>query len=260
MEFTFGIITDGQSDGNLAKIVDSIRVMCIPKYEIIIVGNTSLRFLSGASHIDIIPFDESKPKWITRKKNLICQLAKFENVVLLHDYVVFHADWYTGFLQFGNSFDVCINRILNLDGSRFRDYLLFSPYMRSIDSGFGSQCLLPYDFKLTPMIARLAYISGAYYVVKKDVALRYPLDETKCWAEGEDVEFSYRTACAGICIQMNQHSTVSLLKMKDILAPMHEIVDSRLLDRLRSLTPEEAEQWKTDPFCFHLFQVLNIQK
>jgi len=189
---------------------------------------------------------------------MICRLASYENVVLLHDYVIFHADWYTGFLEFGNSFDVCVNKILNPDGSRFRDFLLFLRYVYAIDTRFESQCLLPYDFKLNSITARIAYISGAYYVVKKHVALRYPLDETKRWGEGEDVEFSYRTARAGICIQMNKHSTVSILKSKEVLRFMHEISDTQLLDKLNSLTLEDTERWKTDPLSFHLFPILHV--
>jgi len=260
MEFTFGIITNGKSDLNLIRVVDSIRTLCIPVYEIIIVGNTSLRPVGDSAHIQLIPFDESKPNWITRKKNLICQRARYENIVLLHDYVILHADWYTGFLRFGNSFEVCVNRILNADGTRYRDFLLFMRYMYAIDKRFEGQCLLPYDFTLNPITARLAYVSGAYYVVKKHIALRYPLDETKHWGEGEDVEFSYRTARAGICIQMNTHSTVSILKQKDVLQFMHEITDPDLLKILNSLTLEDTERWKTDPLSEHLFPILHIQK
>jgi hypothetical protein len=132
MEFTFGIITNGCSNQNLSRIVDSIHAMSIPVFEIIVVGPAETCALPGVSFIQ---FDESlKPNWITRKKNMICYLAKYENVVLLHDYIVFDKDWYKGFLQFGNSFDVCINRILNQDGTRFRDYTLFPFYMQSIDT------------------------------------------------------------------------------------------------------------------------------
>lgn len=258
MQFTFGIITDGNADANLIKVVESILCLCIPTYEIIIIGNTSIRPDKKLEHVRIIPFDESRPNWITRKKNTICRLARYENIVLLHDYVIFHADWYTGFLRFGNSFDVCVNKILNHDGSRYRDFLLFIFFMRAIDSRFESQCLLPYDFKLNPITSRLAYVSGAYYVVKKHIALRYPLDETKCWGEGEDVEFSYRTSRDGICIQMNKHSTVSILKPKHPHQFMHEITDTALLDKLNSLTIEDTESWKSDPNSFHLFPLLHI--
>ena len=36
-------------------------------------------------------------------------------------------NWYNGFLKYGNNFDWCITKIINTDGSRFRDYTLF-PY------------------------------------------------------------------------------------------------------------------------------------
>jgi hypothetical protein len=43
MEFTFGIITNGNNDTFLNKIIQSIINNNIPKYEIIIVGNTSIK-------------------------------------------------------------------------------------------------------------------------------------------------------------------------------------------------------------------------
>jgi hypothetical protein len=259
MEFTFGIITRGDNDEQVMKIIRSIQALDIPTFEIIVIGSTQRTYMLPLSRVRFVPFDESvKPNWITRKKNMVCQLARYENVVLLHDYVIFHADWYRGFLRFGNSFDVCVNRILNQDGTRFRDYTLFPLYMRSIDPGFSTQCLLPYDFKPTKETAKLSYISGAYYVVKKHIALQYPLDEAKSWGEGEDVEFSYRTAGKGIVFQVNPHSVVSFLKHKGTLPWQNEIKDPRLLARLNSLTAEDLEKWKTDPECFHLFPLLYI--
>jgi hypothetical protein len=255
MDFTFGIITNGSNNENITRIVQSIHEMNIPMFEIIIVGPTA----PSVSNVHFIQFDESlKTNWITRKKNMICQIAKYENIVLLHDYIVFDKDWYKGFLKFGNSFDVCINRILNKDGTRFRDYTLFPFYMRSIDTKFSTQCLLPYDFKLTPITAKLSYISGSYYVVKKHIALQYPLDETKSWGEGEDVEFSYRTSRNGIVAQMNSYSVVSFLKYKSIPSWDVEITDTRLLRLLNSLTESDVEKWKQDPECFHLFPILHI--
>ena len=42
MKFTFGIITDGESDYNLIEVIDSIEKQNIPEYQIIIVGNTRI--------------------------------------------------------------------------------------------------------------------------------------------------------------------------------------------------------------------------
>jgi acyl-coenzyme A synthetase/AMP-(fatty) acid ligase len=42
-----------------------------------------------------IPFDETqKPMWITKKKNLITQNSKYENLVFLHDYIILNNGWY----------------------------------------------------------------------------------------------------------------------------------------------------------------------
>jgi predicted O-methyltransferase YrrM len=143
MDFTFGIVTDGK---DIQRIVDSIRKQNIPKYEIIVVGKTDVKGVIQ------IPFDETKP--LTKKKNLIAQVAKYENIVFLHDYVELSPEWYEGFVKFGNSFEVCVNKILTIDGRRFRDHVLFKECIPKIET------LLPYGCELTPAVSKLLYISG----------------------------------------------------------------------------------------------------
>ena len=109
MDFTFGIITDGSSDDFIIKIIASIEEQQIPNYEIIIVGNSKI---TPTTHLKVIEFDESiKNKWITRKKNIICEEAQYENIVLMHDYISLDTGWYKGFLKFGNTFGFCITPI-----------------------------------------------------------------------------------------------------------------------------------------------------
>ena len=99
MNFTFGIITNGENKKNLIKVINSIHKLNIPNYEIIIVGNI---FIESNKTI-IINFDENiKKSWVTKKKNIITSTAKFENIVYLHDYIIFNKDWYLNFLNFGN--------------------------------------------------------------------------------------------------------------------------------------------------------------
>lgn len=255
MDFTFGIITDGNVDPFITRTIDSIRVLNIPRCEVIIVGNTTIQ---NDDLVRTIPFNESiKRSWITRKKNIICNEAKYENIVLLHDYIVFDSNWYNGFLQFGNDFEVCINKVKNLDGTRFRDYSLFINYVQCHDSRFKSQCLLPYDYKLTPITAKLSYISGAYYVLKKSTALKFPLDEAKSHGDGDDVDFCYKIAQAGILIKMNPYSIVQFMKQKGACDWEHEI-DSSLVQLLDSFTDESVDEWKKDPEGAHLFPILGL--
>jgi hypothetical protein len=208
MDFTFGIITDGRSDNFILQIIYSIELQNIPNYEIIIVGNSNIT----GENIAVINFDETvKRAWITKKKNIICQSAKYENIVLLHDYVLFDKDWYKGFLKFGNNFEYCITQIKTVDGKRFRDFTIY-PF--GLEPLFQDNCLLPYTYKPSDNIRKLLYISGTYYIIKKTIALQYPLNEDLIHGGGEDVEISQRLATNNIHIICNPYSLVSYLKCK----------------------------------------------
>lgn len=217
MQFTFGIITAGDNDHYINETVLSIINNNIPEYEIIIVGNSKIE---KSDKIKIIEFDESiHAGWITKKKNIIVQNAMYENVVLLHDYIKLDDKWYEGFLKFGDNYDWCVTRIINQDGNRFRDYTLFYLKTDGIvhyenDDYFSNFCLLPYDFENNMKTNTCMYISGSYYVIKKSVALKHPLDERLMHCGGEDLEYSDRLHSNGIIIKCNAHSAVHFLKQK----------------------------------------------
>ncbi|MFX0072072.1 MAG: hypothetical protein ACFFAO_13370 [Candidatus Hermodarchaeota archaeon] len=157
MDFTFGIITGGNNESNINLIIDSIEKENIKNYEIIIVGSC----LIERKNVKIISFDESiKRAWITKKKNLITENAKYENIVYMHDYIVFCNGWYEGFKTFGNDFKVCMNQIININGTRYRDWTLWPTHI-SIDFSKilpDRRYLLPYN-ELD--LSKYMYISGA---------------------------------------------------------------------------------------------------
>jgi hypothetical protein len=217
MQFTFGIITAGDQDHYINEIINSIVKNNIPEYEIIIVGNSKI---SESNKIKIIEFDESvKRAWITKKKNIIVQNAMYENIVLLHDYIILDDNWYEGFLKFGENYDWCVTRIINKNGYRFRDYTLFPLHLGELthydNNYYGHYCLFPYDFENSIKTNASMYISGSYYVIKKSVALKHPLNEDLLHGGGEDLEYSARLHSNGIFIKCNAYSTVHLLKQKD---------------------------------------------
>jgi hypothetical protein len=218
MDFTFGIVTDGNSDNYIKTIVESIRKQNIPVYEIIIVGNS---LISGNDIINI-SFDESvKIGWHSKKKNIICEKARYENIVLLHDYVCFDKDWYTGFLKYGTDYDICVNRIETIQKTRFRDFLIFP---NGIEPHFNRGALLPYDYEPSKYISRLMYISGTYYVIKRHLALKYPLNEEfSIKVAGEDVDLCHRLSDNSIIFKCNKYSSVYFLKHKDGVGWENEI-------------------------------------
>jgi hypothetical protein len=226
MDFTFGIITDGNNENRINFIIDSIEKENIPNYEIILVGGNNI-IRNNVVHI---PFDETiKPKWITRKKNLITENAKYENIVYMHDYVYLEDDWYNGYLKFGNDFDVCMNVIKNTDDSRFRDWTLWADLsnMKDVISPEDVKYLennrtflLPYDMS---HLTKYMYISGAYWVVKRNIMIETPLDENLIWGESEDVVWS-KIVREKYNFKMNPYSSVKFMKMKSI-SEFYEIND-----------------------------------
>ena len=208
MDFTFGIVTAGGNDSGILESIQSIRDQHIPSYEIIIVGQCGL----SGSDIKVIPFDESiKKGWITKKKNLITDHAAYDTIVYMHDYIKLSPGWYEGFLQYGSDFEFCVTRIVNKDGRRYRDFVLF---VHQLPERFQSRALFPYSYTPKHSINRLMYISGAYYIMKKATAKAFPLNEHLSWGAGEDVDLSFRLTDANIPIKCNAHSQVEFMKYK----------------------------------------------
>lgn len=211
MNFTFGIITDGHQDNRLQKIIESIVNLQIPNFEIIVVGNTSLTH----PKLQTIPFNESiKKAWITKKKNLITENAAYENIVYTHDYVMFEPDYYTGWLKFGNNYNACMTRILQIDGKRFTDWVLWPLDAEKYIPGINEtrECHLPYD---CTNLSKIMYFSGTYFVAKKTTMQEIPFNEDLCWGEGEDVIWSqqYRKKYN---FSINPYSTVKLCKQRPV--------------------------------------------
>lgn len=207
MKISFGIITDGSQDKRIQKIIKSIEDLSIPEYEIIVVGNSKLMFSRGY----VIPFDETKKyAWITRKKNIITNEARYENIVYIHDYIEFLQGWYEGVKSFKSDWDVMMTCVDNLDGTRFRDWLICDD-PQYCDPYLWDAKIAPYDYKKTEWM----YVSGAYWIAKRDFMKQHPLDERFTWGQGEDVEWSKRVRHKWKYV-LNTNARVRLLKQQEL--------------------------------------------
>jgi len=201
MTFTFGIITGGNNDIQIDVIIDSIEYQNIPKedYEIIIVGNSKI----VREKTTVILFEEHPTEmWITKKKNIVITNATKENIVFLHDYIYFLEDWYQGYLTFGNDFHACMNRILNNDGSRFRDWCDLGKMRRYED--------LEHQENM--------YFSGTYWVAKTEVMREIPLNDSLFAGQAEDHDWS-RRFLKKYQFSLNLNSTVQLMRQKERILP-----------------------------------------
>lgn len=204
MDFTFGIITGGNDD-MINTIITTIEDEHIPNYEIIIVGQCGVE----RDNCQIVDFAENHGlAWITKKKNIITGLAKYENVVYLHDYIKLERDWYEGQLKAGNDFYVRMDKVINYDGTRYRDWCIWPHNKNGMDELIGRDCLIPYELT---HLSKYMYISGSYWIAKKDVMVEFPLDEKLKWGQGEDVYWSMDVRDK-YAFDMNINSSVKLMK------------------------------------------------
>lgn len=220
MDFTFGIITNGKYINRINEIINSIEMQNIPNYEIIVVGGGEIK----RNNVIHIKFDETIPMWITRKKNIITSIAKYDNIVYMHDYIVICDGWYRGFLQYGDNFNVCMNKIINNDGTRYRDWTLWADDVKQLGVP-NREYLLPYNIT---SLSKYMYFSGAYWVVKKNVMQEFPLDERRLWGQGEDVVWS-KLIRQKYDFSINSLSSVKLLKQKDVI---FRIINDKTLNHI----------------------------
>lgn len=222
MNFTFGVVTSDKGTKRVVEIIQSIYKQMIDNFEIIIVGGHEIE----GDFIKHIPFDATeKSKWITRMKNFITENAEYDNIVFLHDYIKLLPSWYRGFREFGDDWDICMTKMLNLDDTRYRDWCVWADKdfindpehnkKCGVESNVTDRVLVPYTYDKTDNM----YISGAYWIVKKYVMEECPLDETLVWGEGEDVEWTKRVLLdKKYRYKMNTNSSVKLMKKKDVHA------------------------------------------
>lgn len=208
MNFSFGITTDGNNIDRVNTIIKSIDDLLIPNYEVIVIGGNIFANYIGINTKHILFDEQIKIGWITKKKNIITKNAIYDNIVYLHDYIVFHSDWYNGFLEYGDDFLVCMTKMLTIDNQRYRDWHVgWSPIAP------GMEYLIPYDMV---HLSKYMYISGAYWVAKKNIMLDFPLDENRVWGQSEDAEWSARFK-QNNNFSINSKSTVQLLKYNDVV-------------------------------------------
>lgn len=204
MGWTFAIPTDGVTHRQYhQEIFDSIRSQGIPEYEIILAKEKPEPLYPNQPDIREIYVEPQKPMWITRKKNVCTQAARFPLVCYMHDYIKLDPGWHEGYQRFGTHWDVCMNPVLILDSTgdrRFLDWMLSGPGWNPLD-----YCI---QGKTNEM-----YVSGAYWCAKREFMMRHPLNENLIWGENEDGEWSARVRDTWN-LRFNTLSVVRTLKNK----------------------------------------------
>lgn len=195
MNLTFGICTTQQTfTPELLEVIQSIHALNMPEYEIIIAGSPQGDTVVSSDSKQLEERDCTyltdevrtfKTRgWITRKKNLIARYAKYDTLVLLHDYFVFDPFWYHAFEVFEYNWDICSCPQTLMDGRRH-----FTDWVADQGGGRPIYTMIDYhDWSYT----KHQYISGGMFLVKRNFLLDNPFAEWMAPGTSEDVEWSRR--------------------------------------------------------------------
>ncbi|MBS3132992.1 glycosyltransferase family 2 protein [Candidatus Woesearchaeota archaeon] len=197
-KWTFGIITNGKRKEEMESLIASIRKQGIPNYEIIVCGTYWDR---NEPFFRYIPFSEHDDRgWITRKKNIICENAKYENIMVVHDRLSLDDGWFEGMKRYGNNFEV-LSCVQLTDGAKMRA----ADWVTSCCSKMpGIIALLDYrDWD------SWIYPNGGLIMLKKSVWAQVKWDEALFWNDCEDVELGHRFTAAGFVFRFNPHASCS---------------------------------------------------
>lgn len=217
MDISFVIITGGKKPNHVKRLLKSIRKQGIKKHESIIIGNTedlSIDFFSmGLSSSNLVKTIENKSAAqkgeLGVMRNIGCNHAEFDNIVILDDDLLLTENWYKNLLKYNeknNDYDILTCQVRVPDGGRYWDHSCYQ-------SPKNGHITLEADQEDDHL-----YMSGGCsWLMKKHVFKKiqydsseiYNMQNLKDYAEGkhnEDTYFAKRCRDSGFKIAHNHDS------------------------------------------------------
>lgn len=256
--WTFGILTSGESP-RAADMTRAILALDLPEVEVVFCGPRP----SGVpvdDRVRAIDLDAPEPRgWISRKKNLLADAARFENLCLLHDRFVVTPEWARALREYGSCFSILTFPqvyFADLDRrfpQRYADYQVLHQ-QHGVNEAlahrvFAGERVLyaPYDD-----FYETAFCCGGLYLAKKSLWTTVRQDEALYHCEWEDIVFGLECQRRGIPHRVNPLLTVeSLTPHPMALTRLHDLVapDTPSLGRLH-VTPAHADAAVASPDRF----------
>ncbi len=210
--WSFGIITNGKRNDFVEQSIISIRNQQIPEYEIIVCGTYYNR---NEKDFRYFTFSEQDDKgWITRKKNIICQNAKYQNIMVLHDRIVLNNEWFLGMKKYGNLFDSLSCIQTTKEGIRVGDWCSSGGPVGTLWK-VGLLDYTDYDDFL--------YVTAGPIIIKKRIWERCQWDEHLFWSHpniplskwvAEDIELCHRLTKNGYILRLNPYASCTSLSWR----------------------------------------------
>jgi hypothetical protein len=235
--WTFGILTSGPS-GQAAEMATAILNLDLPNLELIFCGPRPAG-VPNDPRIRAIDLDQPEPRgWITRKKNLIADLARFDNLCLLHDRYVITPDWADAIDAYGPCYSFLTFPQVYYAGldkrfpQRYPDYQLLAQE-RGILGALASR-VYDADRVFHPDyddFAETAFCCGGLYLARRSLWNLVRQDEALFHCEWEDITFGLECQRRGL-----PHRVNPLVVAESTMA--HPL----LLTRLHTMAASQAER------------------
>lgn len=209
--WTFWIVTNWNRAEWLRDLINSICIQGIPEFEILICGIWQFEWSDcPGSNMRFIPFNKRSNKgWLDKKKNLLIDSAKFENIALLHDRFVLDGWWYEWMQKWWNNFEVlsCHQTVCGFPDEIFPSSLhkMYYPKLSNLQNMDVRKDMINISSPLNVNeFEKFAWSSGGVVILKKSLGLKF--DESLFWCQGEDLIFSKLASHAWRYIRYNPFS------------------------------------------------------
>jgi hypothetical protein len=207
--WTFGILTAGPS-AHAGEMAAAILNLDLPNLEVIICGPRPAG-LSNDPRISVFDLDQPEPRgWITRKKNLIADRARYDNLCLLHDRYVITPDWADAIDAYGPCYSFLTFPQVYYAGvdkrfpQRYPDYQLLAQE-RGVSGALASRV---YDADRVGHpgyddFSETAFCCGGLYLARRSLWNLVRQDETLFHCEWEDITFGLECQRSGLPHRVN---------------------------------------------------------
>lgn len=255
--WTFGILTSGESP-QAASMAAAILELSLPNVEIIFCGPRP----AGAPNdprVSAIDLDAPEPRgWITRKKNLIANRARYDNLCLLHDRYVITPDWADALDAYGRCYSVLTfpqvyyASVDKQFPQRYPDYQLLAQD-RGIQGALASG-VYDADRVFHPDyddFSETAFCCGGIYLARRSLWNLVRQNESLFHCEWEDISFGLECQRRGLPHRVNPFVLAESTAPHPLLLIRIHTVSASNAERGRlHVSPEQGAAARTGSAAF----------
>ena len=255
--WTFGILTSGAS-ARATAMAAAILDLDLPNVEIIFCGPRPAG-VPQDPRVSAIDLEQPEPRgWITRKKNLIADRARYDNLCLLHDRYVVTAAWAEALSAYGQCYSFLTFPQVYYAGverqfpQRYPDYQLLAQD-RGIQGALASG-VYDADRVFHPAyddFSETAFCCGGLYLARRSLWNLVRQNESLFHCEWEDISFGLECQRRGLPHRVNPFLVAeSTTAHPLLLTRLHTIDASRAERGHLHVSPEQQAAARSGSAAF----------